>query len=362
MENELNIFTTRKGFNFALNHFQLVGEFSQCVGEGFNLADIVNYELSQQNITQAQVRPIIHALLLDKYEYAYAEASLPTTIVRADKIFAAVKEWAKIQVVIVYHNPLRGIVLINPADKEQLESALPLVRGEFCLILAGSAKVKNRAVLEQAVNDMRKLLTGKSVGSNAAYKGGARKSLQSYIKLIGADEDAGQPTDDYQERYTPPPAPSAPAEPAVESAAPSVQSSEPAPAAAAPSAPAPSAPAAAPADKGSGEWRSTPQYSVLVTNELFHNGNVEAWKRIIASYVAKFPGNEVLIWYENEQIHDINSLFKWGKVKSGTPIIFSIAGTNIGGVSKLQRYLFEGASPRFETFLAGSPNHVLSLF
>ena len=356
MENELNLFTTRKGFNFALNHFQFVGELSQFVGEGFNLADIVNYELSQQNLTQAQVRPIIHALLLDKYEYAYTETSLPTTIVRADKIFTAVKEWTKVQVVIVYHNPLRGIVLINPADKEQLESALPLVRGEFCLILAGSTKVKDRAVLERAVNDMRKLLTGKSAGSNAAYKGGARKSLQSYIKLVGADdEDAGQPADDYRESYTPPPA----REPAAES--PSAQSSEPAPApAAAPSAPA--APAASAADKASGEWRSTPQYSVLVTNELFHNGNVEAWKRIIASYVAKFPGNEVLIWYENEQIHDINSLFKWGKVKSGTPIIFSIAGTNIGGVSKLQRYLFEGASPRFETFLAGSPNHVLSLF
>ena len=28
----------------------------------------------------------------------------------------------------------------------------------------------------------------------------------------------------------------------------------------------------------------TPLYGVVVTNELFHNGNVEAWKKIIESY------------------------------------------------------------------------------
>ena len=31
-------------------------------------------------------------------------------------------------------------------------------------------------------------------------------------------------------------------------------------------------------------------YSILVTNELFHNGNVEAWKKIIQSYTTKYPG------------------------------------------------------------------------
>jgi hypothetical protein len=101
---------------------------------------------------------------------------------------------------------------------------------------------------------------------------------------------------------------------------------------------------------------------VQVTNELFHNGNVEAWKKIVESYKTKYYDLDVLIWYENERINDINALFKWGKVKHGGLIFFSVAGENIKDVSKLQRYFFEGASPRFEAFLKGGIGRVLDLF
>jgi len=70
----------------------------------------------------------------------------------------------------------------------------------------------------------------------------------------------------------------------------------------------------------------------------------------------------VFIYYENERILDINSLFKWGKVKHGTAIEFAIAGDDIQDVAKLQRYLAQGASQRFEAFLHGPVNTVLKLF
>jgi hypothetical protein len=103
-------------------------------------------------------------------------------------------------------------------------------------------------------------------------------------------------------------------------------------------------------------------YSVPVTNELFHNGNVEAWKRIIASYTAKHPGLQVLVYYDGERIADINALFKWGKVKHGSTIQFAIAGDNICDVAKLQRYFAQGASHMFEAFLKGPANSVMALF
>ncbi|MFW5795569.1 MAG: hypothetical protein ACOCV0_00060 [Alkalispirochaeta sp.] len=49
-------------------------------------------------------------------------------------------------------------------------------------------------------------------------------------------------------------------------------------------------------------------------------------------------------------------------MKHGTPIMFSVAGEEIRDVSKLQRYLFEGASPRFEMFLKGGIDQPLELF
>ena len=108
--------------------------------------------------------------------------------------------------------------------------------------------------------------------------------------------------------------------------------------------------------------RMTPMYSIPVTNELFHNGNVEAWKKIIQSYTTKYPGLDVYVFYEGERIHDINTLFKWGKVKHGSAIMIAIAGDDIKDVAKLQRYLKQGASHMFEAFLKAQVGAILNLF
>ena len=106
----------------------------------------------------------------------------------------------------------------------------------------------------------------------------------------------------------------------------------------------------------------TPMYSVPVTNELFHNGNVEAWKKIIQSYEVTNPGTQVVVFYEGERIQDINTLFKWGEVKHGSTILFAIVGEDIKDVAKLQRYFRQGASSQFEAFLRAPVNTVLKLF
>ena len=79
-------------------------------------------------------------------------------------------------------------------------------------------------------------------------------------------------------------------------------------------------------------------------------------------YNVKYPGLEVFIFYEGERIHDINTLFKWGKVKHGSTIMIAIAGEEIKDLAKLQRYLKQGASPAFEAFLRFPVNTVLNLF
>lgn len=108
--------------------------------------------------------------------------------------------------------------------------------------------------------------------------------------------------------------------------------------------------------------KMSPMLSVVVTNELFHNGNVEAWKRIMDSYTTKYPDLQIWIYYEGEKITDINALFKWGKVKHGSCIQFVVVGEEIKDVPKLKRYFTQGASPMFEAFLQGAPGAVLNLF
>ena len=93
-----------------------------------------------------------------------------------------------------------------------------------------------------------------------------------------------------------------------------------------------------------------------------HPDDVEAWKKIIESYKTKYPGLDVKVFYEGEAINDLNTLFKWGKVKHGSCIQFCVSGENIQDLAKLSRYFRQGASPQFEAFLHGSPDTVMNLF
>jgi hypothetical protein len=320
MENDLNLLSSRAGFNSALRHFKTVNAFAADMNDGFNLADVVNESLAEGTLQRYQVRAVLNALLVDKFGYAFEAHNMDGTVESVEKVLERVSNWGNLHLVLAYHHPQAGLFVINPKNEAQWDDALPLIKDELVVVYAGSPDGSlDEKTLNGAVQDFIKLLYGRSIKDKDAYLGQGKVRTRE-------------------------PAP-APAESS------SQESSGGGPAAQQPS------------GGGAGKRRRiTPRYSVLVTNELFHNGNVEAWKRIIESYKAKYPDLDVLIWYENERINDINSLFKWGKVKHGTPIMFSVVGEDIKGVSKLQRYLYEGASPRFEVFLKGGVGRTLDLF
>jgi hypothetical protein len=313
IENEYNFLSRKAGFNAALRHFRTVSSYISDISRGENVADLINRSLDDGEIQRFQVKSIISAMLVDKYGYAYKSYNLEETVDDSDKIVDTISEWTNIDFVMAYHNPQTGLVVINPVIKEQWEGVLPLVQDELVVVYAGGMNDEvDKGVIQSAVEDFIKILAGGIVRGKKAYIGPPRSAQSS--TLIRKES------------------------PVSRTASASPQTVKP------------------------GKKRMTPKNAVVVTNELFHNGNVEAWKKIIHSYRTKYPGLDVLIWYENERINDINALFKWGKVKHGTPIMFSVTGDNIKDVSKLKRYLFEGASPRFEAFLKQAPDVILDLF
>jgi hypothetical protein len=328
MNNSLIVLGRKAGFNTALRHFKSVNEFAGDVSRGVNLADALNVALEDGRVHRNQVNLALNALLVDKFDYAFQSHNLNTTLEAVDSVCERLAEWTKIQLVLVFHHPQAGIFAINPKNPDSWEPALPLLEDELVVLYAGPVAGQDvpEGVLKNAVKDFFSVLYGRNVKLKKEYVGPPSLATR-----------------------TPVPKPqAAPAETAAPQESPSAQSGGEARPAAPPSA--------------TGKRRITPRYSVVVTNELFHNGNVEAWKRIIDSYKAKYNGLDVLIWYDNERINDINALFKWGKVKHGTPIMVSVVGDDIKAVAKLQRYLYEGASPRFEAFLKGSVDRVLDLF
>ncbi|MFW6139115.1 MAG: hypothetical protein ACOC7U_08075 [Spirochaetota bacterium] len=305
MENKLNLLSSKEGFNTALRHFKTVTGYLSQIADGTNPADLINQSLQSGEIQRYQVKSILNALVVDKFNYAFQSHNLKENVENPEEVVRVVSQWGSLHLMVAYYHPQAGVYVINPKKRSSWEEIIPLLKDELMVVYSGPAGdgLESR-ILQQSIHDFLALLYGNKPKPVKEYRGSAEAPAKTEEKSYAQAEHKPQ----------------------------------------------------------AAVRRVTPRYSVQVTNELFHNGNVEAWKKIVESYKAKHPDLDVLIWYENERINDINALFKWGKVKHGGLIFFSVAGENIKDVSKLQRYLFEGASPRFEVFLKAGVGRVLDLF
>ena len=302
---------SRASFNKTLRHIVSVTNIIEAVGGGTNLADLLNKMVDADHLQRVQIPPILSVVLVNKFEYTFVSMNIHETVTDFSKITETFKRWNGVSMVLAYHHPNLGMMPINPANEEHWEISHDFKKDELLVIYAQTKDGKEETALK-AIDGFKKLLSGQTPEEDPAF--------------IDVTKKAAPPE----------------------------------PPAAAPAAPAGGgAPAGAPAAK---KRNLTPKYSVQVTNELFHNGNVEAWKNIIEAYEDKFKDCQCIVYHEGELIQDLNSLFKWGKVKHGGIIFFQIAGTNIKGVSRLQKYLFEGASARYEAFMKHDVNRVLNLF
>lgn len=288
-------------FNKALRHFFKINEIVEEMESRSNFADVINNQLDEEEILPDQILPAIGAIVRDKYKYSYHSFDIPANLSDFKKISNETSKWTAVDLVIVYYNPNGQIYLINPKNEDHWERVREIAADHLLVIYSKYGKEEGDEKIERdAITAVEEMIAGKDVYINKSF---IDDSIQAVAK-----------------------------------------------------------PKPKPAPVANAKKRATPKYSVLVTNELFHNGNVEAWKKIIASYIASHPDCDVVVFYEGELINDINSLFKWGKVKHYGQIFFQVVGENIKNVSKLQKYLFEGASPRFEQFLKGAVGSTLNLF
>ncbi|MBN2533789.1 MAG: hypothetical protein JXB88_12915 [Spirochaetales bacterium] len=331
--------STRDGFNKSLRHFKLVNELVEDFNEFYNLADLLNDLLMEKKIIQSQVKPILNSLLVDKYKYKYSSYNFEETITDFKNITDTIKKWKAYDIVLAYFHPELGTLPINPKNESHFTAAQSLKKNELVTIFVGEF---DNTDPNKSYDDVLKTVI-------KLFKGKIAKVPPSFLK--------GKFTEKKKEvEFEPPPLTS------IKKTGPSFSYTK-EKAEQAETAQKKETTEKKEEDTGPPKrMRMTPMYGIVVTNELFHNGNVEAWKKIIASYEHSHPALKVFVFYDGERINDINTLFKWGKVKRGTAIMISVAGDNIQNVAKLKRYLMQGASHRFEDFLHGPPNQIMRLF
>ncbi|MDR3337537.1 MAG: hypothetical protein LBT16_10055 [Treponema sp.] len=351
----LEILSTRAGFNSAVRHIKKTIKILDTLGTNDNLGDIL-FELADREITGERIAIILRMLLVDKFGYKTVSVNLVSAAEDPQDLALEFARWKAVDLVAAYHHPDLGLIIANPKVAGELANFGALRKRELLIIYAGKADAPADGQCALAAELAASLFEGaKPEIPGSLYNG---KFITKRAPKAPPPQEAGAPPKGAVR--APSPAKAASSRAASQGPAKANQAL-PAPQREAGRAAAPVVTAAAPAIT-KGPLRMTPMYSVAVQNELFHNGNVEAWKRIIDSYNAKYPELHVYIYYEGERILDINSLFKWGKVKHGSSIQFAVAGNDIKDVAKLQRYLVQGASHQFEAFLRGSVSTVLNLF
>jgi hypothetical protein len=333
----LEMLSTRSGFNSAVRHIKKTLEIASSAGAG-NLGDII-YELDDGDLTSSRIGLLLRMLLVDKLGYKAASTNLSSVVDDLSGLADEFDKWNGVDLVAAYYHPEMGLLIANPKVAEELAGFGQLGKRELLVIYAGYQGKETDENCQKAAELALRVFEGGKVTPPPILTRG-KYMAKKVSKPKKAEEK--------------------PAKTKTASKAKSGAKKAAAPAKKAAAAPAKKAAAAA--VSAAGPRKMTPRFAIIVQNELFHNGNVEAWKRIVASYKAKYPDLEVFIYYERERILDINSLFKWGKVKHGSAIEVAVAGNDIQDVAKLRRYLTQGASHLFEAFLRGPVNTVLKLF
>ena len=103
--------------------------------------------------------------------------------------------------------------------------------------------------------------------------------------------------------------------------------------------------------------------NIVVTNEEFVYGNIEAWMNIIESYRNAHPDHVVVIIYEGEPVNDLKMLFRKGQPnKEGFQLTVETPDGFLKDVPKLFRLLVEGAGTHYERFIQKELYKVLELF
>jgi len=309
----------REDVNIAVRYILAINDIIDECSETKNIADIISEMVEEKRLKLEEVKPILSSVLLDKWNYKAVSINLLQALKNPDIFIEKIKTWLGIDIVLGYEHPELGFLAINPKNPSSKTVLETFKKNELLTIYVG---IQDKGeLLEKLANATFKTIislieNSKATPPKEVLTGKFKYTEKKPLKLPKMQKSK---TTKIKENASVPNAPK-------------------------------------------GQLKMSGLVSVVVSNELFHNGNVEAWKRIIASYCAKYQNAKVVIFYEGEHIADINTLFKWGKVKHGSSIQFAVISDYHKDLSKLSKYLREGASPRFEAFLHGTPNSVLALF
>ena len=281
--------------------------FLKEIKQGKNLADLIHSAVQNGHLENNGALSLASTILRDKLKWETKATIISESRLDFHNIVASTKKWNKVSLIVLIYFPFlqqaNWFSVVNPKKQEQWDLIWsPLVRNQLIQVYAQTTN-NNKKLALYALDSFHKLLKGEEIDVN--------KEEDLIDKNLAAKKSSNR-EDSRPTKTT--------------------------------------------------NLKVTPLYNVQVTNDVFHNGNVEAWKNVIESYCNVHPDTQINVYYEGELIRNLNSLFQWGKVKNKSFIFFQVRGSSISQLHRLQKSLFEAASPRFKFFLKKNINISLNIF
>ena len=323
LKNNYYSLSRRDDVNIAVRYILAINDIVDEITETKNIADVISEMIENERLGSEEVKPILSSLLLDKWGYKVISINLLQSLENPEAFIKEISKWCGLDVIMGYEHPELGFLAINPKNPSSRVVLETFKKNELLTIYIGlqTKGVVSEKLAVASFKAIISLLENAKATPPKEVLNGRFKYLEKKQNKIAKTKKIKTSKNSKENKQ----ADNIPTDSNV-------------------------------------QLKMSKLISVVVSNELFHNGNVEAWKRIIASYCAKYPNAKVVIFYEGEHIANINTLFKWGKVKHGSSIQFAVVSDVYKDLSKLSKYLKEGASPRFEAFLHGTPDTILALF
>jgi len=143
-----------------------------CAGR-INVADQVNEMVLQNQLDTVSVAAVVYEVLVNHWNYTALSVNLKNSNSDSGAIFSEISKWKAMDIVLLFHHPDLGSILINPKNPSHKEYLADLRKNELIVIYAGYEGKKDAdALCETACEKCAELLDGKKVKVTPAFAKG----------------------------------------------------------------------------------------------------------------------------------------------------------------------------------------------
>ena len=128
---------TKQGFNASVTHIQNALSLLDACNVKKNIADEIGVLLENKELTNEEIPAFLSVILLDMWGYKAVSKNIREINIAATDIIAETAKWKGVDIVIGYHHPDLGFLVINPKNPANASLFETLKKNELLNIYVG---------------------------------------------------------------------------------------------------------------------------------------------------------------------------------------------------------------------------------